>query len=109
MADVEQVLYQKTNRAYYLPIWLEKQSMQNSGPINNGSRAIKIQFGNSVKMVRLYRPSDASGATYNGNQPRQTFNNVSSLNLTIYDDITVLEIVPNGVDTPALPNGCRHT
>ena len=49
MTDVQAYLYQKTNRAYYLPIWLEKQSMQKSGPIDNGSQAVKLQFANSLK------------------------------------------------------------
>ena len=106
---MEQVLYQKTDRAYYLLIWLEKPSMQKSGPINNAPQAVKLQFGNTMKLVRLYRPSDPTGQISAGNQPRQTYNNPNSLNLSIYDDITVLEIVPNGVNTPALPNGCRHT
>ena len=109
LADVRHISFQKTNRAYYLLIWLEKLSMLRNSPINNPPQSVKLQFAKTVKAVRLYRPSDTTGQISAGNQPRQTYNNPNSLDLKIYDDITILEIVPNGVNTPALPNGCRHT
>ena len=44
LADVQTVLYQKTNRAYYLLIWLEKLGMTKDGPINNAPQAVKLSF-----------------------------------------------------------------
>ena len=108
LRDVRTVLYQKTNHAYYLLIWLEKQGMAEDGPINNPAQAVQLDFGQNINLVRSYRPSQANGDITTGNRPRQTFDNPDSLNLTIYDDITILEIVPNGLTPPALPNGCHH-
>ena len=108
LADVKTVLYQKTDRAYYLLIWLEKRGMAEDGPINNAPQAVKLRFGQNINLVRSYRPSQANGDLPTGNRPRQTFDNPDSLNLTIYDDITILEIIPNGLTPPPLPNGCHH-
>jgi hypothetical protein len=108
LRDVRTVLYQKTNHAYYLLIWLEKVGMEKYGPVNNPAQSVQLDFGQNINLVRSYRPSQATGDITTGNRPRQTFDGPNSLDLNIYDDITILEIVPNGLTPPPLPNGCHH-
>jgi hypothetical protein len=82
--------------------------MAQAGPVTNPPQAVKLQFGQNINLVRSYRPSQANSDLPTGNLPRQTFVNPKNLDLTIYDDITILEIVPGSLTPPPLPNGCHH-
>ena len=108
LTDVRRILFQKTNGAFYLLIWLEKLGMVKNSPVYNPPQAVTITFNQKIPLVRAYRPSQANINLSTGNQPTQTFNNPTRLNLSIFDDITILEIVPKGITPPALPNGCSH-
>ena len=59
LRDIKSLLLQKNNGAFYLALWLEKQSFRAlSGPIRNAPQAVAVTFPQAVKRIQVFRPAD---------------------------------------------------
>ncbi|QLH39295.1 MAG: hypothetical protein HWD60_10530 [Defluviicoccus sp.] len=103
LSNVRTQLYQKRNGAFYLIAWLEKQSFTKNKVINNPPQAVTIRFEQAISQVRAYRPSDATGGIAGSNQPKQTYVQPTTINLSVGDALTILEIVPKASPCRTLP------
>ena len=56
--------------------------------------------------MRRYEPGDPYGDVTIANNPKQGYPNPQSLNISVRDSVTILEIVPTGVVTPAIKKSC---
>lgn len=106
LKDVRSLLFQKQSGAFYLMIWLEKQSFQKNQELNNPPQAVRINFEQNINRARLYRPSDQSGGLSNSNQPKQTYANPGHIDLAVGDALTIVEIAPGRLDLPPVATSC---
>ena len=106
LANVRTQLYQKRNGAFYLVAWVEKQSFFRNRVINNPPQAVRIRFEQPISQARAYRPSEATGGIARSNLPKQTYVRPTTVNLSIGDALTILEIVPQGTALPGVSTRC---
>jgi hypothetical protein len=111
LTDVRSLLYKKNNGAFYLVIWLEKPglvgiSSTQSKDVINAPQAVTLKFEQGISLVRSYEPGDPYGDVRVANDAKERFWAPQSLNLSVRDSITILEIVPNGVVKPAIKKSC---
>ena len=111
LADVRTVLYKKNNGAFYLVTWLEKRGKVGLSPtqsknIINPPQAVTIKFEQGIGRVRRYEPSDPDGDVTIANSPKQLYSNPQSLVVSVRDSVTILEIIPAGVASPAIKKSC---
>lgn len=91
--------------------WLEKPgkiglSPTQSKDVINPPQAVTINFEQGISLVRRYEPGDPYGDVTIANDAKQSYSNPRSLNLSVRDSVTILEIVPAGVVTPAIKKSC---
>ena len=109
LADIRSLLLQKNSGAFYLVLWLEKQSFRAlSGPVRNAPQVVNVAFGQAVKRVQVYRPADPATNLSQGQNPVKSVAWLSRLTLDVPDHPLILEIVPADATPPPLP-GCRQT
>ncbi|MBK8176307.1 MAG: hypothetical protein IPK66_13895 [Rhodospirillales bacterium] len=107
LADVRTVLLQKSNGAFYLVLWQERQGFEKSGQIVNAPQAATLKFNTNIQLVRHYLPADpTSNYLWSRDTPVKTRSNPTSIDLNIRDYVEVLEIVPAGVPVPKLSLSC---
>ncbi len=106
LSNVRTLLYQKKNRAFYLMIWIEKQSFNQRQPVINPPQAVSIRFDQPIQQVRTFLPTGLTGGIASGNLPKQTYSQPAALALNAIDAITVLEIVPVGTPVPPVSTSC---
>lgn len=107
LGNVRTLLYQKSNRAFYLVMWVEKQSFTQNRPIHNPPQAVNVRFEQPITQVRMFAPTDMAGGIANGNLPKRTYARPTSISLNAVDAITVLEIVPTGTAVPPVSTRCN--
>jgi hypothetical protein len=112
LANVRTLLYKKNNGAFYLVTWLEKPGKVGLSPtqsknIINPPQALSIKFEQGISLVRRYEPGDPYGDVTTANDARQRYSNPQRLDLSVRDSVTILEIVPAGVATPAIKKSCN--
>jgi hypothetical protein len=111
LADVRTLLYKKNNGAFYLATWLEKPGKVGVSPTESRNiiyppQAVTINFEQRISLVRRYEPGDPYGDVTIANHPKQRYSNPQTLNISVRDSVTILEIVPAGVVTPAINKSC---
>jgi hypothetical protein len=111
LTDLRTLLYKKNNGAFYLVTWLEKPGKVGLSPTESKDiiyppQAVTIKFEQSISLVRRYEPGDPYGDVTIANDAKQSYSNPRSLNLSVRDSVTILEIVPAGVVTPAIKKSC---
>ena len=112
LADLRTLLYGKNNGAFYLVIWLEKPgkvgvSSTESRDIINPPQAVRVKFEQTVRLVRRYEPGDPYGDVTLANDAKQLYPAPKTLDLSVRDSVTILEIVPAGVVPPAIRKNCK--
>lgn len=109
LGDIRSLLLQKNNGAFYLVLWLEKQSFRAlSGPVSNAPQVVNVAFGQAVERVQVYRPADPETDLSQGQNPVKSVAWPSRLTLDVPDHPLILEIVPADATSSRLP-GCRQT
>jgi hypothetical protein len=111
LADIRTLLYKKNNGAFYLATWLEKPGKVGLSPTESRNiiyppQAVTIKFEQGISLVRRYEPSDPYGDVTVANDAKQRYSNPQTLNISVRDSVTILEIVPAGVVTPAINKSC---
>jgi hypothetical protein len=112
VADVRTLLYKKNNGAFYLVTWLEKPGKVGLSPtesrdVINPPQAVTIKFEQGISLVRRYEPGDPDGNVTIANDAKQRYANPQRLDISLRDSVTILEIVPAGVVTPAIKKSCN--
>jgi hypothetical protein len=112
LANVRTLLYKKNNGAFYLVAWLEKPGKVGLSPtqsrnIINPPQALRIRFEQGISLVRRFEPGDPYGDVTTANDARQRYSNPQELDISVRDSVTILEIVPAGVATPAINRSCN--
>ena len=107
LGDIKSLLLQKNNGAFYLALWLDKQSFRAlTGPVRNPPQAITVTLPQAVKRVQVFRPADPETDLRQGQIAVKTVAWQSRLDLQVPDHPLILEIVPANETPPAMP-GCR--
>lgn len=106
LSTVKTGLFQKNNGMFDLLIWLNQTSFTNHSQINVPTRTIRVTFEEPVVRARVYRPGDPTRDLTLGYLPVFTINWPPYLDLDIADQVTVVEIIPQGVPIPRVSHGC---
>jgi Secretion system C-terminal sorting domain len=94
MTNIYQKLFQKSNGKYYLVIWQEAKSynVATGQDIAVADRAITLNFNGAIASVKTYRP--APSPIGNGLTAINSYTNPTSVNLSVPDQLLIVEITP---------------
>lgn len=107
LQQVETLLLHKRNGAFYLLLWQERQSFDQRRVVPVAPQRVTVSFGEPVALARVYLPSAPTDVA-NRHQPVATLTRTNPTQVTVEvpDHVLVLEVVPEGVATPAVANTC---
>jgi Secretion system C-terminal sorting domain len=102
MTNIYQKLFQKSNGKYYLVIWQEAKSytIKTKKDIVVPDRVITLNFNSTIGTVKTYRP--APSPIGNGLTAINTYTNPTAVNLSVPDQLLIVEITPASATAQAL-------
>lgn len=106
LTDVRTQLFQKSNRSFYMMLWVNKQSFKRGQEVLNPPQAMKIQFEQGIRQARVFLPADQADGIRNSNLPKRTLTSPTAIDLNVTDAVTILEVTPAGIALPAVKTAC---
>ena len=100
--NIYKKLFQKSNGIFYLVIWQEARgyNLNTKKLITIPERALTLNFSSAIASAKIYRPTPLPIG--NGLTPTNTYTNPTSINLSVPDQVMIIELIPAGVTVTAV-------
>jgi Secretion system C-terminal sorting domain len=94
MTNIYQKLFQKSNGTFYLIIWQDARSynLTSKQIINVAERGLTLNLPAGIGSAKIYRPTPSPIG--NGLTPTNIYTNPTSIELSVPDQIMIIELIP---------------